>query len=731
MNAVAATITTRPSAAEENSTLFVRSLPPTATSDTLSEFFSDICPVKHTVVVTDPATKISKGFGFVTFALAEDAQKALKEVRSGAYKLEGRVLRVDFARKRERHSDDKEQQGGTLKRKRNESAPVTTATPSIIQEVDQNGKIIKRRPRLIVRNLPWSVRDNVELAKLFSPYGKVVECLIPRKAGGRMSGFAFVTLRKQSSAVRAIKEVNGKVINGRTVAVDFAVEKTIWEKHVNDGLELGNENMDTDDEDNSDDEQNVDNSDNEVSIKSESDNDDISIKSEPVDDDEIVNYDDVIIKSESKDDVSIKAENDDDDASAKSESESEEDDEEAKPATAKPMRDPSVKDQNTESTVFIRNLSYSTTTESLTSHFSENFGAIKYALPVIDRETELPRGTAFVCFKNKDDYAVCLAGAPKQVASNSILVGDNIDARYVLDSRVLSITPAVARTQATKLMTAAAASRLAAAAAASGAADAGKSDKRNIFLLNEGRVTSGSALAAAMTKQDMQIREQSLALRRKLLASNPSLHLSLTRLAVRNMARGWSEADLKLLARHAVVAFAEEVKAGTRAPLTKEELARSKSLDQARGQDYKKRKKFGVVKQAKVVVEDKSTGTGRSRGYGFIEYATHRLALMGLRWLNARELGLKDIEKWKTQPGTADGNDNADDDEGSPKKKQKLQKNGKKAAALVDKEDMKKRRLVVEFAIENVEVVKRRQAREDRARQKAKAPKSSAAAESI
>ena len=66
----------------------------------------------------------------------------------------------------------------------------------------------------------------------------------------------------------------------------------------------------------------------------------------------------------------------------------------------------------------------------------------------------------------------------------------------------------------------------------------------------------------------------------------------------------------------------------------------------------------GVVKQAKVVFETKegskiaeADGAGRSRGYGFIEYHTHRSALMGLRWLNGREVDLKSL------PSAAKGRD--------------------------------------------------------------------------
>src|SRR5690606_29627877 len=99
--------------------------------------------------------------------------------------------------------------------------------------------------------------------------------------------------------------------------------------------------------------------------------------------------------------------------------------------------------------------------------------------------------------------------------------------------------------------------------------------------------------------------------------------------------------------------------------------------------DLRRRKKGkGVVKQAKIIFEGRDgskisekSGVGRSRGYGFIEYYTHRHALMGLRWLNGHAVEVKG-EDGKT----------------------------------------KKKRLIVEFAIENAQVVKRRKEHQEKMR---------------
>ncbi|KAK3092205.1 RNA recognition motif-containing protein, partial [Teratosphaeriaceae sp. CCFEE 6253] len=72
----------------------------------------------------------------------------------------------------------------------------------------------------------------------------------------------------------------------------------------------------------------------------------------------------------------------------------------------------------------------------------------------------------------------------------------------------------------------------------------------------------------------------------------------------------------------------------------------------------RKRAGKGIVRQAKVVFEgaggskvSEETGAGRSRGYGFIEYYTHRSALMGLRWLNGHAVGYRVQEGGKGSKG--------------------------------------------------------------------------------
>ena len=72
-------------------------LPYTATSTDLNTLFSDIAPVRTAFVVTEHGTGVSKGVGYVTFAIREDATMAIDQISKEGIALDGRSLRVQWA----------------------------------------------------------------------------------------------------------------------------------------------------------------------------------------------------------------------------------------------------------------------------------------------------------------------------------------------------------------------------------------------------------------------------------------------------------------------------------------------------------------------------------------------------------------------------------------------------------------------------------------------------------
>jgi nucleolar protein 4 len=629
--------------------LFVRGLAPTVTTEDLTEYFSESYPIKNALVVLDKETRESKSYGFVTFADVEDAQRAKEELNNT--EIKGKKIKVDFAEARQREGEEKRPRAGDRAKAEREQQIKDAQTP-----------------KLIIRNLPWTIKTPDDLQKLFRSYGKVNFVNLPKKPNGELRGFGFVSLRGRKNAERAIQELNGKEVDERPIAVDWAVDRDTWQS-----LQ-----------------------------KTEQEGDDAKAEGEDEDED-MEDAESSAVSSDEDDSEADDSEDDEDldDSNTDYEDISEDDEEggvELDQADNRPKRE--------EYTLFVRNVPFTVDDERLKEHFQQ-FGGIRFARVVVDRETERPKGTGFVSFFSEEDMINCLKGVPRVklqkrnldkkdgstiTVTHSVLEDEDADptGKYTIDGRILQISRAVDKNEATRLTAEGAASRF-----------SRDKDKRRLYLLSEGTISSNSPLYQKLSPSEIKMREESATMRRKQIQENPSLHLSLTRLSIRNIPRSITSKDLKQLARSAVVGFAADVKEGKRQKLNKEEVIRG-GQEMLVAEKMRKKKGKGIVKQAKVVFEtpagskvSEDTGAGRSRGYGFIEYYTHRNALMGLRWLNGHAVDYK----IKSGP--------------TPKNKKAAQE------ALEDK----RKRLIVEFAIENANVVNRRSDREEKSRE---APKSKA-----
>ncbi|KAK7429539.1 RNA recognition motif-containing protein [Neonectria magnoliae] len=625
---------------EERRSLFVRSLPIGATSETLTDFFSEHFAVKHAVVVVDQKTKESRGYGFVTFADAEDAQEAKNKLDK--HEWEGKRIRLDVAEPRHRNES---------------SGPA-----EIIAGKPPKKDEYQPAPKLIVRNLPWSIKTSEQLSNLFRSFGKVKFADLPQSKG-KLKGFGFVTIRGKKNAEHALESINGKEIDGRTLAVDWAVDKETWAKQNPEAEEKlkakkakdkeNEEAVDDEESATSEEEPSEDEASGDEAEEDES-SEDNGVK--PTRDSEL----DADLENFMKNYMQNMEEDDDDEKD-------DEDDKQQEDAKNKP---PKRLTTDNSSTAFIRNLPFTVTDEQLKGHF-EHFGKVRYARVVMDRATQKPAGTGFVCFFNADDARTCIKGAPRpkepvNVGKNSILQDESADpdGKYTLDGRLLQVAQAVNKDEATNL-------------ADNSLAKRREKDKRRLFLLAEGAIDRNSPLFDVLTPAEHHMRDASAAQRKKLVQKNPSLHLSLTRLAIRNLPRNIGAKELKELGRKAVVGFATDVRQGRRQPLSKEENARDGQDGKEKDRERKLKGK-GIIRQAKVVFESakgtkvEETAGGKSRGYGFVEYTSHHWALMGLRYLNGQQ---------------------------------------------VENENGKKQRLVVEFAIENAQVIQRRSANEEKSRQ--------------
>jgi len=78
------------------SKVYVGNLAFSVTQDELKEAFSKFGEETEVVLITDKFSGRSKGFGFVTFAKKEDAEKAIAEMNDKNF--QGRTLKVSEAK---------------------------------------------------------------------------------------------------------------------------------------------------------------------------------------------------------------------------------------------------------------------------------------------------------------------------------------------------------------------------------------------------------------------------------------------------------------------------------------------------------------------------------------------------------------------------------------------------------------------------------------------------------
>jgi cold-inducible RNA-binding protein len=76
--------------------------------------------------------------------------------------------------------------------------------------------------KLFVGGISWDTKEE-GLKEFFEQVGKVVEAkIITDRMTGRSKGFGFVTMETEEDAQKAIQELNGKELDGRSLTVNEA-----------------------------------------------------------------------------------------------------------------------------------------------------------------------------------------------------------------------------------------------------------------------------------------------------------------------------------------------------------------------------------------------------------------------------------------------------------------------------------------------------------------------------
>ncbi|CAO3628298.1 unnamed protein product [Cunninghamella echinulata] len=619
-------------------TLFVRGLPFSATSKDLEDFFTDIGPIRKCFVIANQQEEGSpgfknKGFGYVHFALADDAQQAIDKLSSVKFKG-GRKLKMELARRRKETTT--EHASKQQEKKKPFIKPAKTTTTTHHSQSSNNGN---KAARLIVRNLPWKYREQ-DLERVFGKHGKVTNVQLPRKyEGGPLRGFAFIQMETVEEAEKALESLNATEHVGRVIAVDWALSKDRYKQ-------VEEENIDEEGDTTMEDTNNVkstveDNINNNEKVKEEDSDNDSSSDSDDSEEDSSDSE-----NEDSDDDESDDEESDDNDEDSDNEESEDDDDDEKEDADENKKDDEKPKkrlpDADAGTTLFVRNLLFETNENDLKQLFAK-WGPVLYARITRDRETGLSKGTGFVCMKKKEDADECIQNAEalrkmsskdttgddealqslmskrekkkNKLAYTSLLTpeaSNELGNKFTLHGRVLDVTLAVDRQSANKLKDEKLNLKR-------------KDDVRNLYLMREGVIFPNTAAAETISAIELQKRQMSFSQRKKFVSADPSLFISKTRLSIRNLPIKVDEKELRQLGIQSIQKFKEQVKRGIRTDLSKEE--------KEEGWQY-----LPKVKQAKIVRSkdriDAATQLPRSKGYGFLEFHTHSHALASLRYLN-------------------------------------------------------------------------------------------------
>lgn len=188
----------------DTSTLFVRNLNFSTTTDRLRETFEPTegfasARVKMKPNPKKPGQFLSMGFGFLEFKSKQQARAALAAM--DGYKLDGHELLLRASHKSVDAAEER-------------------------RKGDQAKKTAGRKTRIIIKNLPFEASKK-DVRSLFSAYGQLRSVRVPLKFDNSSRGFAFadfVTIREAENAMAALKDTH---FLGRRLALDFAAEDAV------------------------------------------------------------------------------------------------------------------------------------------------------------------------------------------------------------------------------------------------------------------------------------------------------------------------------------------------------------------------------------------------------------------------------------------------------------------------------------------------------------------------
>ncbi|CAK5264728.1 unnamed protein product, partial [Mycena citricolor] len=185
---------------------FVSNLPYSATSTDLQTLFSDIAPVALAFVVTEQGTGVSKGVGYVSFTLKEDAQAAFDTISNDGLNIASRALRVQWAESKPRERKDQIKSDAKPRPKAPNPKAQVPRDPLAIRTV-------------IVSGLPTGVDSKILWKKFRKSSGaESIEWPVKSEEGKEDSGSATILFSSPADALNAVAKLHAHVFKGNLLS---------------------------------------------------------------------------------------------------------------------------------------------------------------------------------------------------------------------------------------------------------------------------------------------------------------------------------------------------------------------------------------------------------------------------------------------------------------------------------------------------------------------------------
>lgn len=188
--------------------VYVKNIPTHWSDDDLRKEFAPYGEITSCIVMKDPSTSTSRGFGFVNFEEHEGAAAAVNALNGKAYPTEnGAETELYVGRAQKRTEREREL--------RNKFEAMKMERVNRYQGLN-----------LYVKNLDDKLTED-DLREFFSPYGNITSCRIMKNENGNSRGFGFVCFSTPEEATKAVAEMNGKIVQGKPIYVALAQRKEV------------------------------------------------------------------------------------------------------------------------------------------------------------------------------------------------------------------------------------------------------------------------------------------------------------------------------------------------------------------------------------------------------------------------------------------------------------------------------------------------------------------------